>query len=101
MIETKNELVASIGGESFKRLYPLPTDYQHIGAGSFHYKIHLIEDCARAMNAGGFHSRRSICQHYLYLILFIFNTIYLHWWIDVWAVKQESIGVVQTDASRK
>ena len=41
--------------------------YPHIGAGSFHYKIHLIEDYARTMNAKwggggggrGFHSPSS------------------------------------------
>ena len=41
------------GNHSEDILYPLPKDYQHIRAGSFHYKIHLIEDYARTMNAEG------------------------------------------------
>ena len=44
----------AVGNYSKDILYPLPREYKHIGAGSFHYKSHLIEEYARAMNARGF-----------------------------------------------
>ena len=51
MIQTKMSRWRQAAGNHSKNiLYPLPRDYQHIGAGSCHYKsIHLIEDYA--MNA--------------------------------------------------